>query len=193
MKHVLIMTLALLLAASVAMAQESNDRIGLYATPTPAGDADCNITDAPPGGLLAVYCVHLQEPSGGPTMIASQFQAVIPECFTGSWLSDTAVYPVTVNNSQVGVAIGYGICVPLPSHVLTINLFALGDTPPCCIYPVTADPNIPSGRVEFVDCDDNLLFGWGQSGVINGDQSCECSTFVATEHSTWGKVKALYQ
>ena len=101
---------------------------------------------------------------------------------------------MTVNNSQVGVAIGFGVCVAMPAHVLTINLFASGTTQGCCPYPVTADPNIPSGRVEFVDCDDNLLTGAGQAGFIKAAAAtCDCSAIVAAEASTWGKVKALYQ
>jgi hypothetical protein len=188
MRNVLLLMLVLMLTASLAFAQ--TNRVGLFGVSDPTTDADCNIADV--SGLLPVYAVHLQDGPGGPTMIASQFKSEIPGCFTGTWLSDTAIYPVTVGNSQVGVAIGYGVCIATPIHVLTINLFASGTTPPCCIWPVEGDPNIPSGLVEFVNCDNDLLTGVGQSGIINADGTCPCADIVATDDATWGKIKALY-
>ena len=189
MRNVLLLMFVLMLTASLAVAQ--TNRVGLFGVANPTTDADCNIVDAAPG-LLPVYAVHVQDAPGGPTMIASQFKSAIPACFTGTWLSDTAIYPVTVGNSQNGVAIGYGVCIATPVHVLTINVFASGTTPACCVWPVEGDPNIPSGQVEFVDCDNALLVGVGQSGIINADGTCPCADIVAVEDATWGKIKALY-
>ncbi|UCG51583.1 MAG: hypothetical protein JSW58_15575 [Candidatus Latescibacterota bacterium] len=131
---------------------------------------DCNIPDTTPG-LLNAYVVVTNSAAG---LTAVQFAAPVPPCFTGYYLADGAVFPVTVGNSQTGVSIGFGSCQVTPLHVLTIQLFVQGTTPPCCEYPVVPDPNAPSGEIELVDCDQNLLYGGGGISVINGDPSCPC-------------------
>ncbi|MEJ2720563.1 MAG: hypothetical protein P8181_05410, partial [bacterium] len=64
-----------------------------------------------------------------PGAIACQFSAPLPECFVGSYVSDTSVFPVTIGNSQLFVSIGYCVCLAAPIHVLTINLLVEGSTP----------------------------------------------------------------
>ncbi|MFQ5510295.1 MAG: hypothetical protein ACE5EO_00445, partial [Candidatus Krumholzibacteriia bacterium] len=93
-------------------------------------------------------------------------------------------------NSQTGVAVGYGQCVAAPIHNLTINYFASGSTPPCCAFTVDADPALPSGQIEVVDCSNNLLIGVGFVSTVNGNANCLCIDPV--EDSTWGRVKSLY-
>ena len=78
----------------------------------------------------------------------------------GLYLSDTAVFPVTIGSSQTGVAIGYGACLAAPIHILSINVFCQGLTPPCCYYSVLPDPQTLSGQIEVVDCANNLLVGF---------------------------------
>ncbi|UCH83400.1 MAG: hypothetical protein JSW50_13220 [Candidatus Latescibacterota bacterium] len=180
MKKVVFLTVALVFAANMAFAQAGS--VGIFGDP--AGTT-CNLTDVVQG-LLSVYVVHVNA-----VATASQFSAPMPGCMVGaSWLSDTGIFPVTIGNSQTGVAIGYGVCQTGNIHVLTINYFAAGLSTPCCYYPVLPDPNVPSGKIEVVDCANNLLFASGGIGIINADGSCQCD--VPTEETTWGKVKSLY-
>jgi hypothetical protein len=158
--------------------------IGVFAD---AGGAGCNIVDATPG-LLTVYVVHMN--TGGAT--ASQFAAPKPSCMTGvSWLSDVFVYPVTIGNSQDGVAVAYGACFASPIHVLTIQYFGSGQSEVCCMYPVIPAPSTPSGRIEVVNCADALLYGNGLVSSVNADATCMCGS-VKVEDTTWGRVKAIY-
>ena len=76
--------------------------------------------------------------------------------------------------------------------MLTIQFFASGATAPCCIFEVVADENAPSGQIEMVDCEENILFAVGQSGVINPDASCACVDIVPVQESSWGKIKSLF-
>lgn len=154
----------------------------------PYGDSQAMssfIYDTAPG-LIPVYIVHLAYYTG---MIASQFSAPRPACFQASYLSDTAVFPVTIGNSQTGVAIGYGTCQTGAVHVLTINYFGQGLTGECCFYPTLPDPNVPSGRIEAVNCDNELVYLSGGLGVINPDGRL-CGTPVVP--TTWGKIKSTY-
>jgi len=180
MKKALLLTLVLVVSASMAFAQAGS--VGLFAD---TGGTDCNLADLTPG-LTAYYAVHVYHAGA----IACQFAAPKPACLLATWLSDTAVFPVTVGGSQGGVAIGYGSCQGAPTHVLTINYFTQGLTAPCCVYPVVNDPNIPSGEIEVVDCANNLLVGTGGVGIVNSSPNCDCD--VPTEDTTWGKVKSLY-
>jgi len=186
MKKVLLLTFVLMVVASMAFAQAG--RVGIYNSPTPGSVDDCGITDAAPG-LVSVYLV--QRGTGGSTAV--QFAAPVPGCFTGQWLSDTAVWPVSVGNSQVGVGVGFGTCQTGDVHVLTVNIFAQGTTPTCCGWGVVPDPREEPPVLVYTDCDFELLPILGQPGVINGDATCTCSSLTAVEDTSWGQIKALYQ
>jgi hypothetical protein len=180
MKKALLLTLVLMVSASMAFAQGGS--VGIFAD---TGGTNCNLSDMLPG-LCPYYVVHVYHAGAA----ASQFSAPKPACFLGIWLSDTAVFPVTIGSSQAGVAIGYGTCQAAPTHVLTINMFCQGLTGPCCRYPVLADPNVPSGQIEVVLCDNSLVYGTGGEGIVNSNATCNCD--VPVQDSTWGKVKSLY-
>jgi len=180
MKKALLLTLVLVCSATVAFGQAGT--IGLYADP--AG-ADCHIPDVV-AGLGTVYVVHTN--TAGAT--ASQFAAPLPSCYIGVYLSDTAIFPVTIGSSQTGVAIGYGACYGSPIDILHISLFNQALTGPCCAWSVVPDPNVVSGQIEVVDCVNALLFGNGFTSYINGNDNCPCT--VATEETTWGAVKSIY-
>ena len=147
--------------------------------------AECAIPDEP--GLKPIYVVHTNTP--GAT--ASQFSAPAPACLQMVYLSDTPTFGVTIGNSQTGVSVGYGACLGSPIQVLTINYFAQGLTPDCCLYPVLPDPNVPSGRIEVVDCSSALVLANGGDATVNENPGCPCGA-LKTEQATWGQIKALY-
>jgi hypothetical protein len=158
--------------------------IGVYSM---ADGADCNIHDLAPG-LLKVYVVH----TGIVAATASQFFAPMPSCMTGAaWLSDDPQFPVALGNSQTGIAIAYGGCMPSPIHILTINYFAGGTTQECCYYPVLPDPSVVSGQIEVVNCDEHLVYADGLVSVVNPVMGCYCGV-IKVKETTWGKVKSLY-
>ena len=169
---------------------------------TAFGTATVTIVDGPPGATIAIlpagsggdpgvcqledvpglctYEVWFYPPPGGATVVS--FSAPVPPCAPLLiWLFDTSPLPVVIGNSQTGVAIGFGACLEAPIHVLTINYFCQGLTPPCCEYPVLFDPNSVTGEIEWVDCDFNLLTGTSSTNVINGDSSCPCGPPPAPE------------
>ena len=185
MRKVSLLAVVMLFSATLAFGQMGE--IGSYAD---AAGLDCNVTDGAPG-LLPIFIVHTDHP--GAT--ASQFAAPIQLCQVGSsWLSDTAVFAVTIGNSQTGVAIGYGTCQFSPTHVLTVQYFATGITALCCAYSVIPDPAVPSGMVEVVDCAAQLIFATGRTNTINGTVAqCDCADApLPVEETTWGAVKSLY-
>lgn len=188
-------TLSLLLVLSLLPAAAFGQPGTIQIFGDPAG-TQCEIMDTAPG-LFSLYVVHVFTP--GAT--AAQFSAPKPWCMADAiYLSDTAVYAVTLGNSQSGVAIGYGACVPSPNHILTMNFFAQGTTLPCCCYYTSPDPLVPSGEIEVVDCANEVLYAFRAPAVINFNHSCLCWDLpdgcingpVPIEDTTWGQVKSIY-
>ena len=199
MKALFLTIICLLLAAGSAWGQAGS--IGIF--PDNIG-MSCALRDNAPG-LTPYYIVHIN--TAGAT--ACRFSAPKPECSTAMWLADTNMFAVTIGNSQTGVSVGYGTCRASPIHVLTINFFTMGTTPPCCYYWTCPDPLAASGQIEVVDCSQNLVYGVGGGGIINSNASCSCGCAsmacvealyrasakcwgVAVEDATWGRVKDAY-
>jgi hypothetical protein len=173
------------MAALLTLAHAAFGQAGTIALASDPEGTDCNLNDKSPG-MCSFYVVHV----GTPGAQASQFSAPAPACFAGSWLSDTAVFGVTVGDSQNGISIGYGACMPGPIHVLTINFFCQGMSQDCCYYMVKPHPDETSGVVGVVDCMDNLITGKGGFGIVNSTEQCECGP--PTRDSTWGRVKSIF-
>ena len=184
---------------AISVTSNGGDRgVSVNYTPAPAGyggvvgvfaDAaggNCLIADIT--GLITMYVVHTYTP--GAT--ALQFSAPLTSCMAGvTFLADTPVYPVTIGNSQTGIAIGYGACLAAPIHVLTISAFGTGISP-CCPYEVLPDPSEPSGQIVAVDCANNLTVAVGATtAVAAAGVECYCGQ-IKVEQTTWGKVKAMY-
>jgi len=101
-------------------------------------------------------------------VMATQFSAPKPACMAGAtYLADLNVFPVTLGNSQSGVSIGFGQCETYYCHVLTIQYFMTGATVGCCPYWVLPHPNAESGKVEFVDCAQQLFFGTPEATYVS--------------------------
>jgi hypothetical protein len=180
------LALVIVMSASLAVAQTGGG-IGIYSDLV---GVDCNLWDNV-AGLCPYYVVHIPLPGSIGAATASQFSAPKPVCHLGQWLSDTAIFAVTIGSSQTGVAIGYGTCLPLPLHVLTMNYFCNGLTGACCQYDVLPDPNIASGNIEAVDCNFVTHVAAGMCAMVNPDASCPCWA-TPVEETTWGKIKAVY-
>ncbi|MEJ2722255.1 MAG: right-handed parallel beta-helix repeat-containing protein [bacterium] len=159
--------LALLISVSfTTVSLGQTDVIGVY---DDEFSVNCGIDDDIPRTLV-LHVVHTS--SAGAVM--SRFRAPAPDCFTGIWLSDTAVFGNTTGDSQTGVEIGYGSCESGTWLVLSINYFALGTTPNCCPYPVVSYPSTVPGVIEVVDCDLNTLSASGYTNIVNKNAGCDC-------------------
>ena len=184
MRKTLLTTMVFVLIASVAVAQTG--WVGIFADP--AG-ASCELSDATPG-LMSVYVVHMAAEA-----TACQFSAPAPNGYMGatSYLNDTAVFPVTVGTSALGVSVGYGACLTSPVHALTLNVFAQNAAAQCCEWRVQVDPNV--GFLGVVDCN-FVTQPTGHAGTAFWNASggaCEgqCGE-TPTQETTWGKVKTLF-
>jgi len=171
---VCLLTLAL---AAPAFATAVGD-ISLYADDQ--GNS-CNITA--PAGILTVYVVHKFSDGGSAT--GSRFKVTVPPGL--AILAFTTTF-VPIGNISGDLSLGYGTCVSTTTSLGSILINSSG--PAACSYlAVVAADNFANPIAT--DC----LFGeytikTGQA-IANPDGSCQCS--VATEPTSWGRVKALYR
>ncbi len=187
MKKALLLTICLMLAGTMAFAQPPGS-IGVFAD---TGGLICDIYDAAPG-LITLYVVHVYSP--GAT--ASQFRL---DCTTynpgAGWthLGETYPYTAVIGNTQTGVAIAYGYCVPSPNLLTTINYFGSGLAQTCAFCQIVDDPGAVPPGIYVADCADppNVVAATGGTLMINPDETCYCN--IPAEETSWGQLKALYK
>lgn len=189
MKKILMMTLALTVCASGAMA----DHVGLYSDP--AG-VDCTLnTLAPAPGNNAVYIVH--KFNAGATAV--QFRTIDA---SGLFFA-SAVFPaafLTLGTWNQDLSVAYGGCLIGDIAVGTLNFFWFGTPIAGCnnTLELAAAPTSPiPGEIAKVECDfetvtpmtgGKLWIGSGADECVGG--SCDP---LATQENTWGGIKALYR
>ncbi|MFH1754817.1 MAG: hypothetical protein ABIA59_03860 [Candidatus Latescibacterota bacterium] len=191
MKRALLLSVCLLVVASMAFAQAGS--IGVFADP--AG-ASCNLTDTAPG-LKLVYVVHVYSP--GAT--ASQFRVTADAGMLMTYLAEAVTAPyikigTCAGPAGTGCAIAYGSCVASPNMVLTVQYFASGLTTPCAMFHVLPDISTipPKTSVLVTNCavpTPALLIATGGEAYVNNNGSCPCN--VPVEETSWGQIKSLYQ
>jgi hypothetical protein len=191
MKRFLLLSVGLLLVASLAFAQAGS--IGLFSTPLAN---NCDVYDAAPG-LLLVYVIHVFSP--GAT--AAQFIVNDVTWLAGTLtpLAEAATAPyIKIGTCAMslgggGCAIAFGSCVGTPNMMLTIQYFGSGLEPPCGYIQVMADPSATPPGIYVTDCSSPplLLNATGGDVVVNPDPSCFCN--IPVEETSWGNIKNLYK
>lgn len=182
MKKVLLLTLAIMICASMAFAQAGG--IGLY---TDAAYTSCSFVDAA-AGLVPIYAVHKLTP--GAT--ASQF-LVSPG---GGWnctsVGEVIHVPVSIGSAMGGLSASYGGCRASDILIVTINFFCSGISPACAYLEVVADPASPTGTIEVVNCSFVKLVGVGSMLFANPGAGCGRECGLPTHETNWGKIKTIY-
>jgi len=144
----------------------------------------CSMVDDTPG-LFVVHVVHVFSPA------ATAYQLAVEDGpgFTGTWLSDTVPFmQIGCSHCPTGAAFGYGQCLSSPIHVMSLNYYVQGTSAPCSWIRVV--PPETTGRIEMVDCDNNVLTATGGTLIINPTEDCQCD--VSAHATTWGRLKSLY-
>jgi hypothetical protein len=186
-----------LLADRSAIAQ---DRLDLYAD---QGMTQCSLSDTSPG--LKFVHVFL---SGPASATAVGFIAPRPPCWQGAtWVGDALPGARAISgNTQTeffttlyevpGTDPNANPCKVPPVLVCSVLFVTTGAALPCCEMSVAPIPH-PVGsflHLYYHDCFfDEKPLAVGQKVTINPDASCPCGLPVATEQSTWGRVKSLYR
>ena len=179
-----------IIGIACAQARAQVVKIDLYADDM---GSSCELVDQGTGPRL-VY-VFL---SGNTSATGARFRAPQPSCWLGAtWLGDQAIPPgsASIGNSQEDWSIGWAPCMPLPLLIAQIVYLATGAASSCCEYAVEPPPpGSPTNRFVWAACDfAEYPLTVGQEVVINPDASCRCLNPLATQTTTWGRVKSLYR
>jgi hypothetical protein len=175
MKRFALMVLVLLAMASTAMAQGVGD-ISVYA------DDQGNSCDLTLPGFTNWYVVHKFKPGEGST--SSRFKVVPP---AGAVIQAFNTTFVPVGDIKTDISVGYGTCINSTTNLG--NIIVTGAAA-ACSYVSVLPPDI-GGPVLATDCSFGEYTAGAGQGIVGNDGSCPCN--IATQPSTWGKVKSLYR
>jgi hypothetical protein len=126
--------------------------------------------DIATGDHIATGVIFATEPSPG---------------FTGVWLGDASDY-LFVGDSQTKMNIAYGGCHLLPVVALTMTYQFFGTSSSCSELWITPPDGMPCVLSPDSGCN------WVEHCITDlGHLRVNCP--VATESTTWGRVKALYR
>lgn len=191
MKRILLTVLCVIVLATPAFVQASN--IGNVAFFADDQGLSCNFNDNTTG-LVSVYILHVNNVDGAT---ASQFYIVPVGGPTMSFLAGSApagyIALGDAFESTMGLSVAYGGCINSSSFLIyTLSYFASGTSPACSRLTFAAPTSVAEGEVIGADCSfAQIPMPLNGQLIINPDQSCQCN--VATEETTWGKVKSLYR
>lgn len=164
---------------------------------------DCSMDNTSGPGLRTVYVHHQHTGSFG-----TRLRVALDAGVTMNYISETHPFPMTVGNTQDGLTVCYGACLPPASSgpVAVITYMYLGQTSSCPSLRVVPHPDAET--VEVIACD-----GTAESPVLRDlpipppNESCGCGsqyqlvgvphifdcTPLPVENKTWGAIKALYR
>ncbi len=179
MKHIAILMISLLTLAiaAPAFAQAVGD-ISAYADDQ--GNS-CSVTA--PAGIVTVYVVHKFSDGGSAT--GARFKVTVPSGL--AILAFTTTF-VPIGNISGDLSLGYGTCISSTTSLGSILMNS--SNPAACSYiSVVAADNFANPIAT--DCTFGEYTVKTGQAIANPDGTCACS--VATEPTSWGRVKALYR
>jgi len=162
-------------------------------------------------GGVGISTIHvLLTGSGGVTGLL--FGAQIPSCWGGTtWIGDhpaiATIWPTSQENpvgdfwlaigdtqAPIGLALAFRECHDLPLYIGTIEFIGVAPAPCCAFAPTHPSAwNNFATPAQVADCNMLEHEAAGGSVMVSSGPACPCQNALATEQSTWGRVKALYR
>ena len=200
------------LALCLMIAPASAQIAGSVVVSSDPGGANCNIDDT--GGLVQVHIVHMHTDG----VRGSRFMLMAAPGWTH--LGDVPDFP-SLGTSISGMIVCMPWCMSSDIHLTTVNFF--GSAAPACTYiSIEPDPAAPSGQIEALDCNWNVMYPTGGAAIVNPTAGCSCHAGlvagtenhpskkrdegnaskspaahfcspVPVQPSTWGAIKSMYE
>ena len=155
--------------------------------------SQCTLTDTGPG-VGDIYVFHrMSELTILDGTVGIMFRLGSSAGFTGTWLEDIIPSGLLASGtSQSGIIVGDGCWHDTDVIVLHARYQMLGTSQSCSFIEVLPRPGYP--WIETVTCGfGDFLPVDGDRIQVNPDASCPCEIPVATESTTWGRIKAIYR
>lgn len=182
MKRALIIPVILLFCALRA-AEAGVPKIDIYAD---VDQTSCELNDNVQPPVVFVYYFL----SGATGATAVRFSAPKPACWLGATFAGDSNPYVNFGTSQGDWSIGIAPCRSGTVYLGKTAYLVSGQGTPCCQLSAVRSPY----AFEYADCSFvTHPVATGQKLTINPDASCHCQQPLATEATTWGRVKSLYR
>jgi hypothetical protein len=170
----------------LAMAQHPAGRIGVYAD---AGAGACTLDDSQPRAF-DLFVVHTDMDG----MLSSRFRVVESSGFTATYVGESIATNLHFGDLHSGIDVIYDLCSAGSLLLATISYDGHGTSEPCSTVEIAEFAPSTTGQPETMDCN----FGWFPAApfgplLVNPTDQCSQWCVVATEATTWGRVKALYR
>ena len=172
------LTVLLLAVAMPAMAIQD---IGIFSD---AAATSCEIAD--PGGNVQVM-VYIVQTSSVQPVVGSAWTLQWDAGMSMDYVSDSTTYS-KVGDAQNGASVFYFTCTAGTFVIDTVTFLSHGTSAPCSYMRLGPHPT--QGRI-IVQCNFAGTPFQGGEGIVNPNDNCHCT--VATEPTTWGRVKSLYR
>jgi hypothetical protein len=183
MKRFALLMISLLALAAPAFAQ-INPLVGDISMYNDDQGSSCNIVANGGGAFLQPFMVQKFASGGGCTGI--RFKITVP---TGMNIVGFSTTFVPVGNVANDLSIAYGICVSTTTVIGQLQVLSVSASPTCSYLSVVAADNFANPIAT--DCSfGEYPIKVGQA-IVNPDGGCQCN--VATQPTSWGRVKALYR
>jgi hypothetical protein len=185
MKKSLLITLVILLSASLAFAQGGSIQITSGPTYT-----SCNFGDS---GTIFVYFWHMASPGcTGCEFIMDWSQISGWTFLAANWGTFQQI-----GTPETGLSLAYGACLSGNISLGSAFYSATGASGTCKYLRLKAHPvpSIPGEtHILVTDCTEpfpGYMHATGGEGVVNSNTGCDCD--VPAEETSWGQIKALYK
>jgi len=164
---------------------------------------NCQLTNDQGPGIRTVYLRHTF--NSGST--ASRFRVTSSPGVTMTYVSETHSFATTLGDSQSGLSICYGACLPGDVILGSISYLSSGTDENCSRVLVVPHPLTETVEVLTCNATPVAAFVRDLHVIAPGGAPCGCPSghgFAGEAHqfgctalpvavTTWGKVKALYQ
>jgi len=162
-------------------------RVALYSD---AGLSECTLTDTSPR-VADVYVVHSPVAYGA---VGIMFKLAPSAGFDGTWIED--IFPPGmggVGTSPSGIAVGSLSCWFNDRLVLHVRYQMQGASSSCSFVEAVPYPGF--SWIITTTCGEGCeLPVDGSRLLVNADESCPCEPPpLASESTTWGRIKAMYR
>jgi hypothetical protein len=175
----------LILAISVpAFAQYPDGATGDISAYADEAGTSCALVSNGGFAPVPLYIVHKFSDGGGAT--GSRFKVTVPASIQVFGFNTTFV---PIGNITSDLSLGYGTCITATTSLGQVTAFSGSATPACSYVSVVAADNFSDPIAT--DCSFGEYKVETGQGIVNVDGSCACN--IATQPSTWGKVKSLYR
>jgi hypothetical protein len=175
----------LILAISVpALAQYPDGATGDISAYADDQGTSCDLAANGGNALIPLFIVHKFSDGGSAT--GARFKVTVPAGVSVFGFNTTFV---PIGNITSDLSLGYGVCISTTTSLGSVTAFSSTPSPVCSYVSVVAADNFSDPITT--DCSFGEYKVEVGQAIVNNDGSCACN--IATQPSTWGKVKSLYR